>query len=153
MSINVLCEEKYDVTKDFHGDVKGNVKSIYPTLLSHTPERYPTLPVMGENSHSHCLTIKNLWCRHIFLLSSTWIKFSVKTRWFHAFSENYGRYVPCWMRTSHSRGWISWSGIRQVSSLTKIFDLRMRVQHSTLILMMDFINLIFSFGNWHFPLF
>ena len=34
---------------DFDYDVKESVKSIYPTLLSHTAECYPTLPVVAEN--------------------------------------------------------------------------------------------------------
>ena len=39
--------------KDFDFDIKGNLRWIFPTLLSHTAEPYPTLPNMGENqSHT-----------------------------------------------------------------------------------------------------
>ena len=33
---------------DFYCDVKGSVRSFYSTLLSHTAERYLTLPVYGR---------------------------------------------------------------------------------------------------------
>ena len=43
---------------DFDCDIKGSVRSIYPTLLSHTVEHYPRLPVMRESTinHSHAIT-------------------------------------------------------------------------------------------------
>ena len=43
-----ILKRKYITSQsDFDCDVKGSVRSIYPTLLSHTAEPYPTLPVMG----------------------------------------------------------------------------------------------------------
>ena len=31
-------------------DVKGSIRLTHPTLLSHTVERFPTLPVMREKN-------------------------------------------------------------------------------------------------------
>ena len=59
--------------ENLHCDVKGSLRSIYPTLilLSHTAERYPTLSVIkNEASASPYKVINNNFGVHAHVLAS-----------------------------------------------------------------------------------